>query len=114
MKEPISIRQFRIGNIVSYDGNPYYVSYLSLDIDDEHQDLIGVTEIGKIMNEVSGWNREEVIYNHLDLLPLTDDWLIKLGFTYANENGQKFYWHIGLPYFNVKKDDDGKWLMYYR
>lgn len=80
MKEPISIRQHRIGNILNYKGRPCYVSFLSLDIDDEYEDQIGVVELGKTTYEISGWNREKKIYDHLEPVPLTEDWLIKMGF----------------------------------
>lgn len=98
MKAPIVIEQFRIGNIVIYDGAPHYVSHLSLDIDDEYQDLIGVTPLGKSSGEKAGWNRESVIYDHLQPIPITEEWLIKFGFT-----DNPIAWHKDISTFPLKE-----------
>ncbi len=45
-------------------------------------------------------------------IPLTEEWLLKFGYQYANENGQKFYWHVEMPYFQLRKYEDS-WLLWY-
>jgi len=46
-------------------------------------------------------------------ITLTEEWLTKFGYSYANENGQKFYWHIEMPYFQLRRDDEDCWLLWY-
>jgi len=72
-----------------YGNRHHYISMLSLDIDDEYQDLIGVTPLEKTSGEKSGWNREEVIYDHLELIPLSEEWLVKLGFKESRSHFEK-------------------------
>lgn len=45
-------------------------------------------------------------------IPLTEEWLLKFEYQYANENGQKFYWHIEMPYFQLRRDDVS-WGLWY-
>lgn len=69
--------ELRIGNLIlSPDGKIYYVSNLSLDIDDEYNELIGAVMLGKTTHEILKEERE-VYWNPI---PLTEDWLLKLGF----------------------------------
>jgi hypothetical protein len=75
----IEITTLRLGNILLYKGEPHYVSMLSLDIDDEYQELIGVTPLGKRTGEKSDWIRAFGT-NELTLAPITEEWLLKFGF----------------------------------
>jgi hypothetical protein len=88
----IDITTLRLGNILLYKDQPHYVSMLSLDIDDEYQELIGVTPLGQRSGERSDWIRA-FGSNELKQATLTEEWLSKFGFGYRNENGQKYY-HI--------------------
>lgn len=44
---------------------------------------------------------------------ITHDKIIELGYVYANENGEKFYWHLDAPYMHLRHDTDGEWLFWY-
>lgn len=67
-RDLIELSELRIGSILLYKGNYVYVSFLSMDIDDEYTDLIGITELGKTSNEKVDWNR--ALYNDLKRVPL--------------------------------------------
>jgi len=45
-------------------------------------------------------------------IPLTEERLLKLGYFYTNENGQKSYWHGELPYFQLRNNGDS-WSLWY-
>jgi hypothetical protein len=79
MKELLDIRDLRLYNLVLYKGELRYVSMLSLDIDDEYQDLIGVTPYGKTYGEKSDWIR--AFGYDLTGVPTSDELLLKFGFT---------------------------------
>src|SRR5688572_11860923 len=49
--------ELMIGNILEYKGKLVHVTSLSLDIDDEYQELIGFCECGKDTDEICDWNR---------------------------------------------------------
>jgi hypothetical protein len=51
-------------------------------------------------------------FSEVNPIPITEEWLGKVNYQYANENGQKFYWHTDLPYFQLRKDEDS-WGMWY-
>jgi hypothetical protein len=74
----IDITTLRLGNILLYKDQPHYVSMLSLDIDDEYQELIGVTPLGKRSGEKSDWIR--AFGEDLKPVALTEEWLMKFGF----------------------------------
>lgn len=74
----LDLNDLRIGNILSYKGELVHVTFLSRDIDDEYQDIIGFCKLGKYTDEVSGWNRE--LCKDLRPVAITDDHLVKLGF----------------------------------
>jgi hypothetical protein len=78
MSELIELQELRIGNILSYKGELHYVSFLSLDIDDEYQEIIGVTPLGQRSGEKSDWNRAMI--GDLLRVQLTDEWLLKFKF----------------------------------
>jgi hypothetical protein len=76
--ELIDITTLRLGNLLLYNNEPHYVSFLSLDIDDEYQELIGVTPFGKRSGEKNDWIR--ALGDSLKPIPITEEWLIKCGF----------------------------------
>lgn len=78
MSELIDPRSLRIGNLLEYKGEVWYVTMLSLDIDDEYQDLIGITKAGETTGEVMDWNR--VLVLDLKPLELNSTLLRRLGF----------------------------------
>lgn len=104
MSDLIELRELRIGNVLLYKGTPHYVTLLSMDIDDEYQDTIGVTLLGKTTGERADWNR--ALVDDLKRITLTDDWLKDFGYEWEkdwecedNETGQKEIvpgdrWHI--------------------
>jgi hypothetical protein len=70
-------QELRIRNLLqSKDGKVHYVSNLSLDIDDEYNELIGGTSLGETSNEVLQEEREL----YWRAIPLTEEWLLKFGF----------------------------------
>jgi hypothetical protein len=73
----IEVRQLRIGNILNYKGELHHVTSLSLDIDDEYQDLIGITPLGKWSGEKQDWNR--AFGDDLKPESITSGWLSRLG-----------------------------------
>jgi hypothetical protein len=74
----IELKELRIGNILNYDGDPVHVTFLSMDIDDEYQDIIGFCKMGENTKEKADWNR--ALAGQLDRIPLTAEWLQRLGF----------------------------------
>lgn len=67
-RDLIELAELRIGSVLFYKDKYVYVSFLSMDIDDEYTDLIGVTELGKTSNEKMDWN--QALYNDLKRVPL--------------------------------------------
>lgn len=90
VKDLIELSELKIGNYLLYKGEIVHVTSLSLDIDDEYEDTIGFCKLGETSNEVAAWNRS--LYNDLDRIPLTEDWIIKfrLHFNYGYEFAGKF------------------------
>lgn len=86
MNDLIHIESLRIRNLLLYKGEVHYVSTLSLDIDDEYQDLIGLVKYGQTSHEVTEWNR--ALVNDLSPIPLTEEWLVKFGAVKTFENWQ--------------------------
>jgi hypothetical protein len=95
MNELIDPRTLRIGNLLEYDGKVVHVTMLSLDIDDEYQDTIGFCAIGQTSHEKSDWNR--ALVDKLDRIPLTHEWLVKLGFEYDAQ-------HESFPIFHTQSE----------
>lgn len=95
----IDPRELRIGNIMSYKGKIVWVTHLSLDIDDEYQDLIGFVELGKSTDEHMDWNR--TLNLDLKRIPLTPEWLERCAF--IHDDGDKKWYksgsHVGPIYF---------------
>lgn len=79
IEDVIELKELRIGSILLYKGELHFVSMLSMDIDDEYQDMIGVTPLGKQSGEKADWNRTD-----LKRIPLTEEWLTNLGFSRDN------------------------------
>jgi hypothetical protein len=90
VKELIELSELKIGNYLLYKGEIVHVTSLSMDIDDEYEDIIGFCKLGEISNEVAAWNRS--LYNDLERIPLTEDWAIKLAvhFNYGYEFASNF------------------------
>jgi hypothetical protein len=90
VKELIELSELKIGNYLLYKGEVVHVTSLSLDIDDEYEDTIGFCKLGEISNEIAAWNRS--LYNDLEGIPLTVEWIIKLGvrLNYGYEFAQFF------------------------
>jgi hypothetical protein len=82
MSDLIELSELRISNILLYKGELHYVSHLSMDIDDEYQDTIGVTPLGKSTGERADWNR--ALVNNLKRVPLTEEILLSSGFVKSN------------------------------
>lgn len=74
----IELSELRIGNYLEYKGEIVHVTMLSLDIDDEYQDIIGFCKLDSFSNEHSDWNR--ALAATLNRIPITPEWLMKLGF----------------------------------
>lgn len=90
VKDLIELSELKIGNYLLYKGEVVHVTSLSLDIDDEYEDTIGFCKLGSVSNEIAAWNRS--LYNDLDRIPLTEDWIIKfrLHFNYGYEFAKIF------------------------
>lgn len=90
VKELIELSELKIGNYLIYKGEAVHVTSLSLDIDDEYEDIIGFCKLGSISNEFAAWNR--ALANDLERIPLTYEWIVKLGvhFNYGYEFAGKF------------------------
>ena len=103
VKELIELSELRIGSLLLYKGQPVYVTSLSMDVDDEYEDTIGFCKLGESSNEVVAWNTSLV--NDLERIPLTQEWIIKLGlhFNYGYEFAGKFnlYIEYGEPVCHV-------------
>lgn len=91
----IETSELMIGSVLEYEGNPVYITNLSLDIDDEYNEIIGFCELGKTTDEVSDWNR--ALCGKLKPVYLSNDILLNLGFRYDRVKG-----------FN---DIDGSWWL---
>lgn len=90
VKPLIELSELKIGSYLLYKGEIVHVTSLSLDIDDEYEDQIGFCKLGSASNEFAAWNRS--LYNDLERIPLTEDWVIKLRlhFNYGYEFAGKF------------------------
>lgn len=93
--------ELRIGNLISYNGEPVELRAIS---------KAGLCNVSKFKHYQ---DQLEMDLNDFKPIPINDEWLVKTGYQYANENGQKFYWHTDLPYFQLRIDEAGEWLMYY-
>lgn len=74
----IDPRELRIGNYLLYDGKIVHVTMLSLDIDDEYQEIISFCEAGKTSDEKGDWNR--ALADKLSRIPIRPEILIACGF----------------------------------
>lgn len=104
----IELSELRIGNYLEYKGEIVHVTMLSLDIDDEYQDIIGFCKLGSFSNEHSDWNR--ALAATLNRIPITPDWLVKLGFEKYND----ITYTIPIKEFGLQKlvlTGDGKDLI---
>lgn len=84
----IDIKDLRIGNILTHEGEIVYVSSLSLDIDDEYEETIGFCKWGTHANEKAGWNRE--LADTLLPVPLTPEWLERCGLSFYEHDNELF------------------------
>lgn len=93
-KTLIELSELKIGNYLLYKGEVVHITSLSLDIDDEYEDQIGFCKLGSTSNEFAAWNR--ALYNDLERIPLTPDWVVKLGvkFNYGYEFARVFNLYI--------------------
>jgi len=109
----IEVNDLRIRNILLYKDKYHYVSSLSLDIDDEYEDLIGIVESGKNTNEICQWNRS--YGEDLIAAPITEAILKKAGFSGLNFWHKKgFFWRINIRgpkfYMVMDEDDIANWI----
>lgn len=91
----IEPNELMIGSVLEYDGRPVHVTCLSLDIDDEYDELIGFCELGKTSNEICDWNR--ALCDKLKPIYLSNDILLNLGFRFDRIKGHS--------------DVDGQWWL---
>lgn len=93
-------KDLRIGNILKYEGEYVHVTQVSMDIDDEYQEIIGFCKLGKHTDEIADWNR--ALCDKLNPVTLTPELLEILGFeiTYPeNDGGFDHYSIAGFPGF---------------
>lgn len=99
----IELSELRIGNYLEYKGEIVHVTMLSLDIDDEYQDIIGFCKLGSFSNEHSDWNR--ALAATLNRIPITPEWLVKLGFEKKNDpnfSNAEYYEMSGFPLYKFR------------
>lgn len=98
VKELIELSELKIGNYLLYKGEVVHVTSLSLDIDDEYEDTIGFCKLGETSNEIAAWNRS--LYNDLDRIPLTEEWLKRFGFVNggSHDGGNSSWRHPDFPF----------------
>jgi hypothetical protein len=103
----IDPRELRIGNYLSYEGKIVHVTMLSLDIDDEYQEIISFCDFGKDTDEKGDWNR--ALFGKLNRIPLTAEWLTKLGF---DDQGKNVFTrgHIKI---GVSDNGGANWVFYF-
>jgi hypothetical protein len=106
IEKVIDISELRIGNYLEYDGNIVHVTMLSLDIDDEYNEIIGFCEFGKYSNEHSEWNR--ALASKLDRIVLNVQTLEAAGFSIP-EKGY-LIWSDGKIDIHMY-DDSGKFRL---
>lgn len=92
--------ELRIGNLISYKG--------------ETVTLLGISDAGLCNVDKFKHYKDSLSEDISAFQPilLTEEWLGKFGYQYANENGQKFYWHLEMPYFQLRRDELS-WLLWY-
>ena len=79
----MELKDLRIGNYLLYDGGYVYVTLLSMDIDDEYQEIIGFCKYGESTNEMSNFNT--ALCDKLEPIHLTPEILEKCGFERIGE-----------------------------
>lgn len=84
----MELNDLRIGNVLSYDGQLVHVTTLSMNIDDEYQEIIGFCKVGESSNEIADWNR--ALCDKLKPTPLTHEILEKAGFEKNGDDYRKF------------------------
>lgn len=82
------LSELRIGNILSYKGDYVHVTLLSMDVDDEYQDIIGFCKLGQSTNEISNWNR--AMAGDLLRVAITPDLLESCGFEKSYDKALPF------------------------
>jgi hypothetical protein len=93
--------EIRVGNAIDYRGRIALITGLSSG---------GLCTISIFKHSVDAL---DIDLNECRPIIITHDLLIKSEYQYANENGQKFYWHPDLPYFQLRKDEEHEWLMWH-
>jgi hypothetical protein len=103
----IDLQELRIGNLLEYRGELVSITMLSMDIDDEYNELIGFVKYGTCSNEHAEWNRALAL--DLKRIPLTSEWLERCGF--KNE-GKSVY---VKDHFKIGVSDQGgaNWVFYF-
>lgn len=74
----IELQELRIGNLLEHKGELVTVTMLSMDIDDEYEEIIGFVRYGTCSDERAGWNRALAL--DLKRIPITPEWLERCGF----------------------------------
>lgn len=97
----MSESELRIGNLIFYNGEAVELRAIS---------KAGLCNVSKFKHYQ---DQLEMDLNDFKPIPINDEWLKKSGYQYANENGQKFYWHTDLPYFQLRLDEDDEWLIWH-
>lgn len=93
IEDVVELEELRIGNLLEYKGKIVHVTMLSLDIDDEYQEIIGFCELGKNADEHADWNRAMAL--DLKRVLVTEAMLIELGFTFCEKQGINSYYRLG-------------------
>jgi hypothetical protein len=101
----IEPKDLRIGNALYYNNKPVSVTFLSLDIDDEYNELIGFVEWGKNSNETMDWNRS--LLPDLKPIPLTPEILEKCGFVPFVDSENIFELETDNNLCYLRKEDNG-------
>jgi hypothetical protein len=78
----IDLQELRIGNLLEYKGELVSVTMLSMDIDDEYNEIIGFVKYGTSSNEHAEWNRALAL--DLKRIPITPAWMARCGFEKHN------------------------------
>lgn len=113
VKDLIELSELKIGNYLLYKGEIVHITSLSLDIDDEYEDTIGFCKLGETSNEVAAWNR--ALYNDLDRIPFTEDWLLKCGFINggSHDGGDSSWRHPDFPFGLTNTNQAAGFSAYY-
>ena len=83
----ITAENLMVNNWVSYDGKPYQIFSTGGDFP-----TLNTIEFGAGV----------VDYNNIEPIPLSEKWILKLGFKYSEGLG-KYYWYIPLHDLSIDK-----------